>query len=244
MGRFRSSSWIGRRLIQLLALISVAMITLMIASRTLFHSNLEAGKHQPPMKMRKLLQSQVLPSLNDIILSPLVPINWWIFGDAPLLEWNIDDPIASYWLTFTSNLASTEAVAINLFGDFPVAGFMMPNLDLFGGRGLNPLDFEGIEAGGIIAQLSAWFEFEFFDFAGNLPLARIDIWDKFGFEDLGLPEDFANHYSLPWDGDGVVKFTVIEDSFVSWLRKLDLRSWVLNNLSSYGGYSGFDFSSI
>ena len=204
--------------------------------------------NEQKVQMRKLLQAEAItpsfpsvpPTLPPTILRPLVPINWMIY-EAPLLEWNIDDPVVSYWLTFNANLLSLEAVAVNLFGDLPVAGLMAPNLDLFGGRGLNPLDFEGIEAGAVLAQLSAWFEFEFFDFSGNLPFLKINIWEKFGFEDLGLPENFSDHYTVPYEGPGVVEVNLIEDSFVNWLRNLDL-SWLARDLTP--GFYGFDFRSF
>ena len=149
--------------------------------------------------------------------------------------------VRSYWLSFNANLVSIEAIGINLFGDFPVMGLMMPNLDLLGGRGLNPLDFEGIEAGAVLAQLSAWFELEFFDFGANWPFLRVNVWEKFGFEDLGLPENFPDHYTVPYDGPGVVEVNLIEDSFINWLRNLDL-TWLARDLTP--GFYGFDFRSF
>ena len=50
-----------------------------------------------------------------------------------------------------------EAISFNLFGDLPLAGVGLPKLDIFGGRGLNPLDFEGIEAGAVLVQVRNTF---------------------------------------------------------------------------------------
>mmetsp|Transcript_9470 Transcript_9470/g.23571 ORF Transcript_9470/g.23571 Transcript_9470/m.23571 type:complete len:284 (+) Transcript_9470:80-931(+) len=178
---------------------------------------------------------------DPFILQPPVPINWWIFGDAPLVEWNIDDPVVSYWLSFVSNWASVEAISFNLFGDLPLAGVGLPKLDIFGGRGLNPLDFEGIEAGAVLVQLAAWIEFSFLDFGANWPFVRVDLFDSFGFEELGLPENFSNHYTVPYDSEGVINLTVVEDSFINWIRT---RGWLdLFNTPPFGIY-GVNFSSI
>ena len=66
--------------------------------------------------------------------------------------------------------------------------------------------------------------------------------DRFGFEDLGLPANFANHWTVPWSNDGVAQLNVVDDSFVNWVRTGGLAD-LLGPLT-YPGFSGVSFSSI
>ena len=187
---------------------------------------------------RKLLQEAPDP----FILSPLVPINWFIFRDAPTFEFNLDDPVFGYWVSFTSSLLRLNALSIELFGDLPLVELNIPQFSVFGGNGWNPLDEEGILAGASIAELAAWLEVEFFNLAVTQSIGRVRIFDRFGFEDLGLPGNFGDHYEVPWSADGLVEVNIVDDSFVNWVRTGGLAD-LLSRLT-YPGFSGVNFSSI
>ena len=75
---------------------------------------------------RKLLQT-----------SPPIPINWGLlWGEAmPNVEFNVDDPIVGYWVTFLSNFLTLQGLSLNLFGDFPVLSVNIPEFNIFGGAG-------------------------------------------------------------------------------------------------------------
>ena len=66
--------------------------------------------------------------------------------------------------------------------------------------------------------------------------------DRFGFEDLGLPGNFGDHYEVPWSADGLVEVNIVDDSFVNWVRTGGLAD-LLSRLT-YPGFSGVSFSSI
>lgn len=190
---------------------------------------------------RRLLQQA--GGANPFVLAPLVPINWWFFRDAPLVDFNIDDPVFNYWLTFSSNLVSLNAMSFGLFGDLPLVSLGIPQFDIFGGRGYNALTEEGIEGSAILVELAAWIEAQFFDLGADIHLARLNLWETFGFEDLGLglPENFADHWSVPWSIDGAVEVNVFEGSFVNWVRSGGLLA-LLDTISS--PFNGVNVSSI
>ena len=85
-------------------------------------------------------------------------------------------------------------------------------------------------------ELTSWIELTFFDLSANWPLSRVNLFDSFGFEDLGLGEI---NLTPPYDADGLLEVTRIEDSFINWLRNLD---WL--DLLTTPGFYGVSFSSI
>ncbi|QDZ18808.1 hypothetical protein HOP50_02g13120 [Chloropicon primus] len=187
---------------------------------------------------RKLLQGTGEP---PFILSPLVPINWFIFRDAPTTEFNLGDPVVNWWVSFSSAFLHLNAAEITLFGDLPhLFSLAIPQVTLFGGNGWNALDEEGLRAGASLIELAGWFEFEFFNLAAGMPVATVSLFDRLGLEDLGLgvPSNYVNLFDIPWAGEGVVETSIIDDSFVNFIRSRGLA-----DLLSYPGFYGTSFSS-
>ena len=148
----------------------------------------------------------------------------------------------SYWVSFASALFRLNALEVTLFGDLPLVKLRIPQFSLFGGRGVNPTRDDGVLPGASTVQLASWIQFEFFSLGAVEALSRVRIFDRFGFEDLGLPANFANHWLVPWSNDGLVQVNVVDDSFVNWVRTGGLAD-LLGPLT-YPGFSGVNFSSI
>ncbi len=91
-------------------------------------------------------------------------------------------------------------------------------------------------------QLTSWLQFSFFNFNAFEPGFRFNIWRTFGWEDLGLPEGFANVYTTPYSGDGLARVDLIEESFISWAASLLLE--LLGAVTYNPGFYGVNFTSI
>jgi len=221
----------------------LALLGSLVVVVALFSAAASASAAGGTMSHRKLLQeTSELP-----ILSPLVPINWFIFGGQPTNKFNISNPIVRYLIVFTSSFMRLNAFEFTLFGDFPVLTMGVPQFTLFGGRGFGngrAGSEIGLRTGAPVSQLASWIAFQAFAVPARAVGLRMSLFSRFGFEELeelGIPSNLPDLWSIPYNSNAA-SVALIDDSFVNYVRSGRLAELLLS--SSYPGFYGTSFSSI
>eukprot|EP00216_Chloropicon_sp_CCMP2111_P003065 CAMPEP_0198240124 /NCGR_PEP_ID=MMETSP1446-20131203/5330_1 /TAXON_ID=1461542 ORGANISM="Unidentified sp, Strain CCMP2111" /NCGR_SAMPLE_ID=MMETSP1446 /ASSEMBLY_ACC=CAM_ASM_001112 /LENGTH=210 /DNA_ID=CAMNT_0043922815 /DNA_START=385 /DNA_END=1017 /DNA_ORIENTATION=- len=151
---------------------------------------------------RRLLQAE------PVFLSPLIPWNFG-FGNGETIEFDTESAFFNFNLQYVANLITVLGANINLFGDFPLLSLGIPQMDLFGGIGVDLL--EGIvEPGPWLVAFTSFVQLNLLDFSANIPLVDINIFKNFGFDELGIPESVSNLFYPPYEFEGLIQMNVVE----------------------------------